>query len=109
MFSKGCHLSDRRYPSPPSSSSQFTLSCHAMNNAEFQLRGVGDPRVALHATSALPAWLWAIRVTRVLWPNPVGARIFGAAKGPALTKKMFGPAHAHRPQVARLARTLPLH
>jgi len=80
-----------------------------MNNAEFQVRDVGDPRLALHATSALPAWLWSIDGTRVLWANPVGAGIFGAANGAALTKKMFGPADAHRRQVARLARTLPLN
>ena len=78
-----------------------------MNNAEFQLRGVGDPRLAVHATSALPAWLWSIDGTRVLWANPVGAKLFGAANGAALTKKLFGPADAHRRQVAQLARTLP--
>jgi PAS domain S-box-containing protein len=80
-----------------------------MNSAEFQLRGISDPRLAAHATSALPAWLWSIDGTRVLWANPVGAGLFGAANGAALTKKLFGPADAHRRQVARLARTLPLN
>src|SRR6266567_6268698 len=80
-----------------------------MNNAEFQLRGISDPRLAVHATSALPAWLWSIDGTRMLWANPVGARLFGAANGAALTKKLFGPADAHRRQVAQLARTLPLN
>ena len=80
-----------------------------MNNAEFQLRGVGDPRLAVHATSALPAWLWSIDGTRMLWANPVGATLFGAANGAALTKKLFGPADAYRRQVAQLARTLPLN
>jgi PAS domain S-box-containing protein len=78
-----------------------------MNNAEFQLRGIFDPRLAVHATSALPAWLWSIDGTRVLWANPVGARLFGAANGAALAKKVFGPADAHRRQVAQLARRLP--
>src|ERR1700687_3942047 len=78
-----------------------------MNNAEFQLRGIFDPRLAVHATSALPAWLWSIDGTRVLWANPVGARVFGAANGAALAKKVFGPADAHRRQVAQLARRLP--
>jgi PAS domain S-box-containing protein len=78
-----------------------------MNPAEFQLRGVGDPRLAVHATSALPAWLWSADGTRVLWANPVGARIFGAANGAALAKKIFGPADAHRRQVAQLAGRLP--
>jgi len=78
-----------------------------MNNAEFQLRGVGDPRLAVHATSALPAWLWSVDGTRILWANPVGARVFGAAHSAALAKKIFGPADAHRRQVARLAGRLP--
>ena len=72
-----------------------------MNNAEFQLRGVGDPRLAVHATSALPAWLWSIDGTRLLWANPVGARLFNAAHGAALAKKIFGPADLHRRQVTR--------
>jgi PAS domain S-box-containing protein len=79
-----------------------------MNNAEFQLRGVGDPRLAVHATSALPAWLWSIDGTRILWANPVGARLFGAANGAALAGKIFSPADSHRRQVAQLAgRLLP--
>src|SRR6202043_1936893 len=79
-------------------------SCHgdefghvtAMNNAEFQLRGVGDPRLAVHATSALPAWLWSTDGARIMWANPVGAKQFGAANGAVLAKKLFGPADAHR-------------
>ncbi len=74
-----------------------------MNNAEFQLRGVGDPRLAVHATSALPAWLWSVDGTRILWANPVGAKLFGAANGASLAKRIFGPADAHRRQVAQLA------
>jgi PAS domain S-box-containing protein len=78
-----------------------------MNNAEFQLRGVGDPRLAVHATSPLPAWLWSTDGTRVLWANPVGARLFGAANGASLCGKTFGPADSHRRQVAQLAHRLP--
>jgi PAS domain S-box-containing protein len=80
-----------------------------MNNAEFQLRGVGDPRLAIHATSALPAWLWSVDGTRILWANPVGAKLFGAANGAALARKLFGPANAHRRQVAQLAGRLSLN
>jgi PAS domain S-box-containing protein len=79
-----------------------------MNNTEFQLRGVGDPRLAVHATSALPVWLWSVDGTRILWANPVGARMFGATNGATLAKKIFGPADAHRRQVAQLANRLPL-
>src|SRR5674476_2537 len=78
-----------------------------MNNAEFQLRGVGDPRLAVHAASALPAWLWSIDGTRILWANPVGARLFGAANGAELAKRIFGPADAQRRQVAQLAGAQP--
>jgi PAS domain S-box-containing protein len=78
-----------------------------MNNAEFQLRGVGDPRLAVHATSPLPAWLWSTDGTRILWANPVGARVFGAANGALLAARMFGPADPHRRQIAQLAGRLP--
>ncbi len=79
----------------------------SMNNAEFQLRGVGDPRLAVHATSALPAWLWSDDGVRILWANPVGAKVFGAANGAELAKRDFGPADLHRRQVAQLAGRLP--
>jgi PAS domain S-box-containing protein len=80
-----------------------------MNNAEFQLRGVGDPRLAVHATSALPAWLWSTDGTRILWANPVGARLFGATNGAILAGKTFGPADQHRRQIAQLAGRLQLN
>src|ERR1700742_4335395 len=78
-----------------------------MNSLEFQLRGVDDLRLKVHATSSLPAWLWSIDGARILWANPVGARMFGAANGAALARKIFGPADLHRRQVARLAGRLP--
>src|SRR5580700_1829306 len=78
-----------------------------MNNAEFQLRGVGDPRLAVHATSALPAWLWSADGTRILWANPVGAKLLGAGNGAELANKIFGPADSQRRQVAQLAGRLP--
>jgi PAS domain S-box-containing protein len=77
-----------------------------MNNAEFQLRGFGDPRLAVHATSALPAWLWSVDGTRILWANPVGAALFGAANSAVLAEKNFGPADANRRQVVQLATRL---
>jgi PAS domain S-box-containing protein len=79
-----------------------------MNNAEFQLRCGADPRLAVHATSPLPAWLWSIDGTRILWANATGAKLFGAADAAALAAKTFGPADPHRRQVAQLAgRLLP--
>ena len=74
-----------------------------MNTRESQLQGLGDARLAVHATSALPAWLWSSDGTRVLWANPVGARLFGAANAADLANKRFGPADPHRRQIAQLA------
>jgi PAS domain S-box-containing protein len=74
-----------------------------MNFAEFQLQASGDPRLAAYAASPLPAWLWSSDGTRILWANPAGAGVFGAADGAALATRIFGPADRHRRQVARLA------
>ncbi|ULK95641.1 PAS domain S-box protein [Bradyrhizobium sp. I71] len=78
-----------------------------MKRSDFQLRGVGDPRLAVHATSPLATWLWSVDGARVLWANPVGANLFGAANSAGLADKVFGPADSHRRQVARLAGQLP--
>jgi PAS domain S-box-containing protein len=74
-----------------------------MDVTDFQLRFVGDLRLAPHATSASPAWLWSIDGAQVLWANPVAARLFGAANAAELAKQIFGPADANRRQVAQLA------
>jgi PAS domain S-box-containing protein len=79
----------------------------AMNHSEFQLRGLSDPQLSVHATSAFPVWLWSTGGTRILWANPVGARLFGAANSRELANRSFGPADAHRRQVAQLAGRLP--
>ncbi len=75
----------------------------AMNKADFQLQVLGDPRLAGHATSALPAWLWSADGTRIWWANPPGAQLFGAANSAELAQRDFGPADAQRRQVAQLA------
>lgn len=80
-----------------------------MNKADFQLRGVGDPRLAVHATSSLPAWLWSLDGSRILWANPVGAQLFGATNAGALATRTFGPADPHKRQVAQLIDRLPLN
>lgn len=74
-----------------------------MNNAEFQLRGVHDARLAVHAISASPAWLWALDGARVLWANPVGVALLGAADAGTLAAQTFSPADQQRRQVAQLA------
>jgi PAS domain S-box-containing protein len=78
-----------------------------MDVTDFQLRFVGDLRLAPHATSALPAWLWSTDGAQVLWANPVAARQLGAANAVDLARRAFGPADAHRRQVTQLAARLP--
>ncbi|MEN3290601.1 MAG: hypothetical protein V7634_4901, partial [Bradyrhizobium sp.] len=78
-----------------------------MSQTDFQLQGFSDPRLAIHAAGALPAWLWSADGSRVLWCNPIGAKAFGATNCVALAARTFGPADAHRRQIAQLARRLP--
>src|ERR1700742_5276882 len=78
-----------------------------MGVTDFQLRFARDLRLAPHATSASPAWLWTTDGDRVLWANPVAAKLLGAADAVDLAKRTFGPADAHRRQVAHLASRLP--
>ncbi|WKA31888.1 PAS domain-containing protein [Bradyrhizobium roseum] len=74
-----------------------------MKDAEIQRLASNDPRLAAYAASRLPAWLWTADGQRILWANPAGARLFGAADATALAEKTFGPADRHRRQIARLA------
>jgi PAS domain S-box-containing protein len=74
-----------------------------MKDAEIQGLAASDPRFAAYAASRLPAWLWTADGQRILWANPAGVRLFGAASATALAEKTFGPADPHRRQIARLA------
>jgi len=78
-----------------------------MSVRDFQLHCIGDQRLAPLATSALPASLWSTDGVQILWANPVAARLFGAANSADLARQTFGPADAHRRQVAQLASRLP--
>jgi PAS domain S-box-containing protein len=74
-----------------------------MTDLDFQLLAIRDPRLAVHAASALPAWLWSTDGARILWANPVAVRLFGAPNTSVLAAKPIGPADPHRRQVMRLA------
>jgi PAS domain S-box-containing protein len=78
-----------------------------MSNAESKLRGVDDPLLAAHATSNHPVWLWSLDGTRVLWANPVAAKLSGARNSADLAGTSFGPADPHRRQLAQLGPKLP--
>src|SRR5581483_3743270 len=77
-----------------------------MQSTEFKAR-TDDPRLAVHATSSLPAWLWSVDGTRAAWANPAGAQALGAGNPARLARKLFGPADPHRRQIAQLAHRLP--
>ena len=65
------------------------------------------PRLAAHATSAAPVWLWSPDGARVLWANPVACAAFGVETPGELASRTFAPDAPVRLQVARLAATLP--
>ena len=78
-----------------------------MSDTEYQLTWLGDPRLAEHALSPSPVWLWRADAQRVLWANPAAAAIFDAASPLALSQRPFDPKHPGAAQIARLSGTLP--
>ena len=78
-----------------------------MSGTEFQSAWLNDPRLAAHALSPTPVWLWSADATRILWANPTAAAIFDAASPGALAALRFDPKHPAAAQIARLAGTLP--
>jgi signal transduction histidine kinase len=77
-----------------------------MRASEIQLSFLRDKRLAPLATSALPAWLWGVDATNILWTNPVGAAIFAADSPAAISAREFDPGEPTAGQIARLAATL---
>src|ERR1700690_4498593 len=78
-----------------------------MSGTEFQFTCLSDQRLAAHALSPTPVWLWSTDARRVLWANPIAAAVFDAASPGALAAVSFEPEHAAAAQIARLAGTLP--
>ncbi len=78
-----------------------------MNGTEFQPAWLKDPRLAAHALSPTPVWLWSADASRILWANPTAAAIFDAASPGALAQLNFEPQQTSAAQIVRLAGTLP--
>ncbi|MGN6459962.1 MAG: PAS domain-containing protein, partial [Pseudolabrys sp.] len=72
----------------------------------FQLDCLLDPRLSPHAASPRPIWLWSADAHRILWANPTGAAIFGAASPAAAAALEFPATHPAASQIARLATSL---
>ena len=79
----------------------------SMSEPAFPLPCLRDERLAPIATSALPAWLWSAEANRILWANPTGAAIFGAATSAAISTRKFDAGQPAAAQIAQLAATLP--
>ncbi len=79
-----------------------------MNDLGSLFSYLRDPKLAAHATSALPAWIWSADATRVLWANPTAAAAFDAASPAALAGYTIDPKGSAALQIARIAGTLPL-
>jgi PAS domain S-box-containing protein len=75
--------------------------------ADMQLAYLRDPRLAAHALSPTPAWLWREDARQILWANPAGGSIFGAASHGVLAAMRFDSDHSAAEQVRRLSGTLP--
>ena len=78
-----------------------------MSEPRFQFGWLNDRRLAAHALSPTPVWLWSAQVPRILWANPVAAAIFDAASPQAAAAIAFEPQHTSALQIARLAASLP--
>jgi signal transduction histidine kinase len=78
-----------------------------MSEPAGNLVWLSHPRLAESAMSALPAWLWSIDATRLLWANPAGAAIFDARTSAAIRASTFGSRGPAAIQLVRLAATLP--
>ena len=78
-----------------------------MNGTGFQFACLNDPRLAVHALSPLPVWLWSVEASHILWANPPAAANFDAVSPAAAAAMHFDAKHPAAAQIARLAGTLP--
>ncbi|HEY0218566.1 MAG TPA: PAS domain-containing protein, partial [Afipia sp.] len=78
-----------------------------MIQINFSAQAISDPRLAIHAVSCAPAWVWSTDGVRILWANAAGVKFFGAKDDAALAGAAIGPADPHRRQVMQLVSRLP--
>jgi PAS domain-containing protein len=78
-----------------------------MDDTIFASVYLGDARLAAHAVSATPVWLWSTDGTRILWANPAGCAALGAKTPQALLARRFAVGDGARTHIERLAETLP--
>ncbi len=77
-----------------------------MTGTERQFAWLNDERLAAHALSPTPAWLWCADGSRMLWANAVAAAIFDGATPAEASALHFAPDHPAAKQIAHLGTTL---
>jgi PAS domain S-box-containing protein len=77
-----------------------------MSEPRFQFGWLNDRRLAAHALSPTPVWLWHAQAPRILWANPIAAAIFDAPSPQAASTLAFETQHAAALQISRLAASL---
>jgi PAS domain S-box-containing protein len=78
-----------------------------MTEPDPQLAYLRDSRLAAHALTPAPVWLWDTDAEHILWANPAGAAIFDAVSPGEVSALHFKTNHPASAQVARLVATLP--
>ena len=75
-----------------------------MSDVVSALDYLRDPRLSLHATNAMPAWLWSPDGSKILWANPTGAAILDAVSPATVAAVRVDETIAS--QIANLATTM---
>jgi PAS domain S-box-containing protein len=78
-----------------------------MSDSASQLGYLCDPHISAQAIAAMPAWLWSLDGTHILWANAVGATLFGAETPGALASRQFDASDPVAEQIVRLSAILP--
>jgi PAS domain S-box-containing protein len=76
-----------------------------MSGSGFQLSLLRDGRLAPLATGGLPAWLWSLDGTRIVWANATAAAVFKTTPA-AIGARRFARGEPAGDQVARIAASL---
>ena len=78
-----------------------------MTASSALLSTVVDARLAPHAFSAIPAWVWDAGGSRILWANAAGGRLLGVSSLTALRQISLAEDHPTVRDVSRLFSSLP--